>query len=290
MLAGSLFARELMSLLSRAANVTLPMRWKRVDLDSLAASDQVGVSRPGCPHCSAAKGPMAATVSSAAVYEASVSMPPKAFADLKAHQMHYKPSNMALQQKFQSWPVAQKFLLPEPDLEGLGENDGGGGVDNRKGDVTKDKISVLLKLMAGIRFITDERVQRWTAAGGNIGSVTAYLIVRDCPGLKPGCYAYVAETHSLALLSELDDAITEGPSVSLILGGNYFKVASKYAAFALRIVLLDAGCALATGHQVAKALRLGFRVQTSWDDEALGRSLGLDLDLEPLTSVIAIGD
>lgn len=285
-LAASLFVREIISLLSRAVTVTLPAHWKRIDLDSLAASNLSGVSRPGCPRCSAARGAMSSTVSAASSYEASVAMPPKQYADLKAHQMHYKPSNLALQQKFKSWPVARKIHLPEPALDLLKQK----RLFDTPADVSVGNLSILLKTMAGIRFITEDRVQRWTAAGGNIGSVTAYLIIRDVPDLAPGCYAYVAESHSLAFLSALDESVASGPSASLILAGNYLKVASKYSAFALRIVLLDAGCAVGTGLQVSNTIGLKFRVQSRWDDEDLGRALGLDLDLEPLTSLINLGE
>jgi SagB-type dehydrogenase family enzyme len=233
-------------------------------------------------------GPVVQQAPLAVRYEASVAMPAKEFADLKAHQMHYKPSNLALQREARQWPSAARVQLPAPDIGELDRPWEAGGTAVAK--LTPESLSLLLMAVAGLRGTEHAaKVQRWTASGGNIGSGTAYVVVRDCPGLEPGVYGYVSTAHRLARLrTELPSFAGDDP-VTLILTGDYRKVAEKYAAFALRILFLDSGCAQATARVVAGALSLPLTFVDSWDDRAIGAALGLDLDIEPVTAVAALG-
>ncbi|MFD3529913.1 nitroreductase family protein [Streptomyces sp. NPDC058664] len=279
-LAAALFARDLFALLSRSTPGPLPSQWRTVDLSDLSQERRSAATRPGCPHCSAAPGdPVAPPL--AARYEAAIAFPPREYADGKAHQAHYKPSNIALQNDEKTWPVAAAVPLPEPPLESLRAPSPAALDDGTT--------ALLLAVTAGRRGLLPGRVQRWTASGGNIGSVVAHLVVRDVPGLKPGVYGYVASEHRLARLAADPGAVPGEAPLTVVLTGDFTKVAKKYAAFALRIVLLDAGCATATLRAAAAALGLPFVVRTRWDDLAVAAALGIDPDLEPITTLVDLG-
>ncbi|WP_329102293.1 hypothetical protein [Streptomyces sp. NBC_01439] len=285
-LATALFARDVFAAVSRTIPTPLPMRWRLVDLETLGQRDTASATRPGCPRCSVAEGPVVERAAPATRFEASVAMPPKEFADLKAHQMHYKPSNLALQRVSRTWPVAPAVELPPPDHDRLDRS-------APRQDAARpgpDTLSLLLSVTAGIRADNADKVARWTASGGNIGSVTAYAVVRDVPGINPGVYGYVASEHRLARLSSRVDALPGDQPFSIVLTGDFPKVARKYSAFALRIVLLDSGCAQATAREAAHTLGIGFALRPRWDDEAIAAALGTNPDMEPVTAVIDLGD
>lgn len=284
-LAAGLAARDIFALISRSTPVSLPTRWHRVNLARFASSEVSAATRSGCPVCSCAPGRPLAVPSLPARFEASVAIPPRAFADLKAHQAHYKPSNLALQRGFRSWPLAERFPLPAPALARLS-----GPPARQPAAVDADLLALLLATSAGVKEVGDQKIDRWTAAGGNIGSVTAYVAVRDCSGIAPGLYAYVAADHQLARLGDRLDDLAAASPVTVVLTGDYRKVAQKYAAFALRIILLDTGCALSTVRRVARWLGARSRAREQWDDDAIAASLAIAPDLEPITAVIDLGE
>jgi SagB-type dehydrogenase family enzyme len=150
-------------------------------------------------------------------------------------------------------------------------------------------VGLLLAVSAGRRGVEDNRVIRWTASGGNIGSVVAHLAVRDVPGLAPGVYGYIASEHQLALLRRDPDRIPGDGAATILYSGHFSRVAKKYGPFALRVVLLDAGCAFAALRAACSALAVPCRPQVSWDDARVADALGIDLDLEPLTGLTDLG-
>ena len=206
------------------------------------------------------------------------------FADLLAHQMHYKPSNLALQRVSRTWPVAPALELPAPAHDRLAER-----ASPTPAPLDAAALSLLLCVTAGIKADGKEKVARWTASGGNIGSVTAYAVVRDLPDLGPGVYGYVATGHRLARLSSGTGGVSGDSPVTLVLTGDFPKVARKYSAFALRIVLLDSGCAQATARAAARELGIGLAPRPRWDDDAVASALGINPDVEPITAVIDLG-
>jgi hypothetical protein len=193
----AMIAAQIVGLVSRATPVLLPVRWARVDLRRLTLSQRSGVTRPGCPNCSAAPGAKLRPASIASRYDAAVALPPKSFVDIKAHQAHYQPANMALQRKHKTWPLAPRVALPTLDLglltgtaaaalaaSAIGSRTSAAGVGGgatggpRRDRVSLPEMGLLLGVTAGWRNdeVTErrpERVFRWTASGGNIGSVVA---------------------------------------------------------------------------------------------------------------------
>jgi len=324
-----LAARAVAALIARATVTHLPGDARRTDLATFTYSDRPVVSRPGCPVCSVAgQGqapvPVAPSAPVGARYEQSVAIPPAAFVDSKGHQQHYKPSNLRLQREFRDWPVCPRTPLPPADLERLDQpwpvvhplTD-----DGSEPDVvarpTLDELATILALSVGVReplgaeptgreqadtaqTPLSAKLRRWTAAGGNIGSVTAYVIVpergKNDGELAPGAYVYIERDHALALIGPApgeqtgtQGVVPDGVGARIVLTGNVDKVARKYFSFALRIAVQDCGCSFEVIRLVADALGVPLRARARWDEQQIARELGTDPVREPACIVVDLG-
>lgn len=278
--------------------------------------------------------PVAASAPVGARYEQSVAIPPAAFVDAKGHQQHYKPSNLRLQRAFRDWPVCPRSPLPAADLSGLqrpwpsgADGRTGPGRDGEEGPSARGagttRLATILALAAGVREPLSRdaaadggrattgggdggadggadlgaKLRRWTAAGGNIGSVTAYVLIPeaagdragevDGTGLAPGTYVYVERDHELALIGP---AAPAGDPTRIVLTGNIDKVSQKYYAFALRLAVQDCGCAFEVIRLVARALGLPIRARSRWDERAIAALIGTDPAREPVCAVVDLPD
>ena len=338
-----LAARAVAALIARATVTHLPGDARRTDLATFTYSDRPVVSRPGCPVCSVAGQsaeqapgeapvPVAPSAPVGARYEQSVAIPPAAFVDSKGHQQHYKPSNLRLQREFRDWPVCPRTPLPPADLERLDQpwpvvhplTD-----DGSEPDVvarpTLGELATILALSVGVReplgseptgqgpadaaqTPLSAKLRRWTAAGGNIGSVTAYVLVPaagsageagrgvDGDRLAPGTYVYIERDHALALIGPapgeqagLQEAVPDDVGARIVLTGNVDKVARKYFSFALRIAVQDCGCSFEVIRLVADALGVTLRARARWDEQLIARALGTDPAREPACIVVDLG-
>ena len=324
-----LAARAVAALIARATVTHLPGDARRTDLATFTYSDRPVVSRPGCPVCSVAgQGqapvPVAPLAPVGARYEQSVAIPPAAFVDSKGHQQHYKPSNLRLQREFRDWPVCPRTPLPPADLERLDQpwpvvhplTD-----DGSEPDVvarpTLGELATILALSVGVReplgaeptgreqadtaqTPLSAKLRRWTAAGGNIGSVTAYVIVpergKNDGELAPGAYVYIERDHALALIGPApgeqtgtQGVVPDGVGARIVLTGNVDKVARKYFSFALRIAVQDCGCSFEVIRLVADALGVPLRARARWDEQQIARELGTDPVREPACIVVDLG-
>ncbi|WCA42786.1 bacteriocin biosynthesis protein [Actinomyces oris] len=344
-----LAARAVAALIARATVTHLPGDARRTDLATFTYSDRPVVSRPGCPVCSVAGAgeepvPVAPSAPVGARYEQSVAIPPAAFVDSKGHQQHYKPSNLRLQREFRDWPVCPRTPLPPADLERLDQpwpiahplTD-----DDAEPDVlarpTLSELATILALSVGVReplgaeptgaesaeaapAPLSDKLRRWTAAGGNIGSVTAYVLVpatgsagQEVTGtagqrLAPGTYVYIERDHALALIGPAPEAagnvtdagtdaaaeagpdlLPDGVGARIVLTGNVDKVARKYFSFALRIAVQDCGCSFEVIRLVAEALGVPLRARARWDEQRIARALGTDPAREPACIVVDLG-
>ena len=324
-----LAARAVAALIARATVTHLPGDARRTDLATFTYSDRPVVSRPGCPVCSVAgQGetlvPVAPSAPVGARYEQSVAIPPAAFVDSKGHQQHYKPSNLRLQREFRDWPVCPRTQLPPADLGRLDQpwpvvHPIGGGDADAAVRPTLSELATILALSVGVREplgtgSTDPgaadaaqtplsaKLRRWTAAGGNIGSVTAYVLVPasgeagEVGGeqLAPGTYVYIERDHALALIGPAPSAsetevVPDGVGVRIVLTGNVDKVARKYFSFALRIAVQDCGCSFEVIRLVADALGVPLRARARWDEQRIARALGTDPAREPACIVVDLG-
>ena len=332
-----LAARAVAALIARATVTHLPGDARRTDLATFTYSDRPVVSRPGCPVCSVAgQGeepvPVAPSAPVGARYEQSVAIPPAAFVDSKGHQQHYKPSNLRLQREFRDWPVCPRTPLPPADLERLDQpwpithplTDDGSGTDVLA-HPTLGELATILALSVGVReplgaeptgreqaeaaqAPLSAKLRRWTAAGGNIGSVTAYVLVPaagsagkagkgvDGDRLAPGTYVYIERDHALALIGPAPSAadagaepLPDGVGARIVLTGNVDKVARKYFSFALRIAVQDCGCSFEVIRLVADALGVPLRARARWDEQRIARALGTDPAREPACIVVDLG-
>ena len=344
-----LAARAVAALIARATVTHLPGDARRTDLATFTYSDRPVVSRPGCPVCSVAgQGeepvPVAPSAPVGARYEQSVAIPPAAFVDSKGHQQHYKPSNLRLQREFRDWPVCPRTPLPPADLERLDQpwpiahplTDDGAEPDVLARP-TLSELATILALSVGVReplgaeptgaesaeapqVPLSAKLRRWTAAGGNIGSVTAYVLVpesgqagheaKEAAGQRPapGTYVYIERDHALALIgpapsgadsggdAETDaageagsDLPPDGVGARIVLTGNVDKVARKYFSFALRIAVQDCGCSFEVIRLVADALGVPLRARARWDEQRIARALGTDPAREPACIVVDLG-
>ena len=332
-----LAARAVAALIARATVTHLPGDARRTDLATFTYSDRPVVSRPGCPVCSVAgQGeepvPVAPSAPVGARYEQSVAIPPAAFVDSKGHQQHYKPSNLRLQREFRDWPVCPRTPLPPADLERLDQpwpithplTDDGSGTDV-VAHPTLGELATILALSVGVReplgaeptgqeqaeaaqAPLSAKLRRWTAAGGNIGSVTAYVLVpagaaAGEAGEKqpaPGTYVYIERDHALALIGPAPsgadsgedaetDVLPDGVGARIVLTGNVDKVARKYFSFALRIAVQDCGCSFEVIRLVADALGVPLRARARWDEQRIARALGTDPAREPACIVVDLG-
>ena len=336
-----LAARAVAALIARATVTHLPGDARRTDLATFTYSDRPVVSRPGCPVCSVAgRGeepvPVAPSAPVGARYEQSVAIPPAAFVDSKGHQQHYKPSNLRLQREFRDWPVCPRTPLPPADLERLDQpwpiahplTDDGAEPDVLARP-TLSELATILALSVGVReplgaepagpesaeaaqAPLSAKLRRWTAAGGNIGSVTAYVLVpeheqasQEVTGaagqrLAPGTYVYIERDHALALIGPAPaaadsgedaetDLLPDGVGARIVLTGNVDKVARKYFSFALRIAVQDCGCSFEVLRLVAEALGVPLRARARWDEQRIARALGTDPAREPACIVVDLG-
>ncbi|WP_167148101.1 TOMM precursor leader peptide-binding protein [Actinomyces sp. ZJ308] len=330
-----LAARAVAALIARATVTHLPGDARRTDLATFTYSDHPVVSRPGCPVCSVAgQGenpvPVAPSAPVGARYEQSVAIPPAAFVDSKGHQQHYKPSNLRLQREFRDWPVCPRTPLPPADL---GRLDQPWPVvhpiseDSSEPDVahpTLSELATILALSVGVReplgpepagpagqetadaarTPLSAKLRRWTAAGGNIGSVTAYVLVPETGAQEgaaegrpaPGTYVYIERDHALALIgpapgerAESEGTVPGGVGARIVLTGNVDKVARKYFSFALRIAVQDCGCSFEVIRLVADALGVPLRARARWDEQRIARALGTDPAREPACIVVDLG-
>lgn len=237
---------------------------------------------PDCPRCAQVPVPARAghEIPVAHAFESSVAFPARRYCDPAGHQMHYKSSNIALQQNAFAWPAAPTVpVADQPPAPGSGA-------------CTQDTVTDLIRRTVGRRPDPkgpERHVQRYAPTGGNLGSTQAYLVARDVPGLEPGVYAYQSVDNTLARISWLTgDELGLGATVpaTVILTGGLAKVGGKYGAFAWRILHLDAGAATAQLLMLADHHRIGMALAPAWDDAALIEGLAIDDREEVITAVI----
>jgi len=285
-LVAGLVTHHVVALAGRATMTHLPLDAAEVNLSTLATRYRAAATRPGCPACSFAAGVPAAEPPAGARYEAAVAIPPRRFLDPKGHLAHYQSANIALSSQFRTWPTCPRLPLPEADLTRLA---GDPAIGSGRPPGALD-VALLLAVAFGVREQSpaDGAVRRWTAAAGNIGSATGYLLCRDDTVLPAGAYAYAEQDHALARLASGTPPPGDRPLL-LVITANLRKVVRKYGTFGLRLALLDAGCAVTAARAVAGHLGLAYGLARDFDDDVLGECLGLHPTDEPVAAVLELG-
>lgn len=302
-----LLVLETVYLLSRIGPLASGAGFTSIDTETWQTEILRLVRTPGCPRCrpmqSHADDP---PIEPALRYEDAVAFPPRHLVDPKAHQTHYHVANVALARECKSYPGAAtrrlapltELPVPGSDLTTLWES------PRVQGSAALDltQVATLLLLTGGLRGRTnDGKWQRWTATGGNLGSVELYLIARNVRGLECGCYYYDSGQHALARLpgANTDEAMaarlrawlgdgTQLPPALVVCAGALHRVYRKYGPFAYRIVHLDAGLATAQLGAVATALRVASANVPTWPETRVMSDLGLCSDAECITALVTL--
>ncbi|MER5639331.1 hypothetical protein ABT095_20530 [Kitasatospora sp. NPDC002227] len=238
--------------------------------------------RPGCEVCGDPRVPLQ-DPPYAYAYEHSVAFPPRRLVNPRDHQHHFEPANLALQYETKPYFGVETVELPEAELPAAAAE---------PGPLTLAALATLLKASVGLKEQPQgrrDKVLRYAPTGGNLGSPTAYLLVRDVPGLPAGAYAYQPIGHRLARTGELPAELREIPEAAvLVLTGALVRVARKYRTFAYRVIHLDTGVALS--HLLLLSRRLGLRLANDpdWDEAVLTPPIGVDSEYEPVTAVVRL--
>ncbi|MEU4584672.1 nitroreductase family protein [Kitasatospora aureofaciens] len=281
--AAAMTALEVLGLVARVGKPASLHGRTRVDLRAGKSETRMLAPRPGCDLC----GDPAVALQdppTAYAYEHSVAFPPRRLVNPRDHQVHFEPSNLALQYDAKEYPDAETVELGDADLALL---DGGAQ------PLTVELLGTLLAAAFGLKQQPQDRRQkllRFAPTGGNLGSPTAYLLVRDVPGLRPGGYAYQAIGHRLARVAELPPEYADmAAPVLLVVTGALVRVARKYRTFAYRVIHLDTGVAMS--HLLLASRRFGLPVinEPAWDDAALATALGVEREFECVTAVVRLG-
>lgn len=318
-----MLALEAVYVASRIAPLACGMHALRYDLEDWSRS-AVGVARrPGCRRCR----PLASTpasrppkrgrpssrhrVETAVAYEDAVAFPPRHLLDPKAHQFHYRASNLELATEGKRYPSAAKAPLPPQErlaLPGVPVSSclEGPGPRPEPGLDGLHRLAAVLLFTGGFRGAPSREApngaRRWAPTGGNLGSVELYVAAHHVEGLEPGLYFYEAHEHTLARVRSLASreaalafirqacpaAGASSPDAVLVTVGALHRVARKYSAFAYRVVQLDAGVALAQAQAVAHGLGLVAAVVSEWADDVVEEALGLADVAEPVTGLLAL--
>jgi SagB-type dehydrogenase family enzyme len=115
--------------------------------------------------------------------------------------------------------------------------------------------------------LSEEAQHRPYPSGGGLQSLNFWVVVRSVTGISPGCYRYDPVEHSLGLHSTTQSLresylVSRGEhhqALSLIITGNYHRMAEKYRDISYRVLLLEAGCALQSLYLSAAEVGLGLR-------------------------------
>ncbi|MEU6867100.1 nitroreductase family protein [Streptomyces sp. NPDC046876] len=281
--AAALTALEVLALVGRIGKPVSLHGRARIDVGAGTSQTRILAPRPGCDLC----GDPAVELqdpSPAYAYEHSVAFPPRRLVNPRDHQNHFEPANLALQYDVKEYPDAEAVDLPGA---GLGLLDAGAAPT-----VGIEVLGTMLAAAFGLKQQPQDRRQkllRFAPTGGNLGSPTAYIVVRDVAGLRPGTYAYQPIGHRLARVAELPQEYADMVEpVLLVVTGALVRVARKYRTFAYRVIHLDTGVALS--HLLLLSRRLGLRLvnEPAWDDAALMAALGVEREFESVTAVVRL--
>jgi bacteriocin biosynthesis cyclodehydratase domain-containing protein len=301
-------AVEIVYFLSRIGPLATERFVERYDLQQYTSRRLHLLRVPGCPRCRPSPqelldgGGAIGAIHSAIAFEDYISLASRPRTPSVVRE-DYARLNKFLLTQFKRMSNSTVFQLPQA-LTGLEGPALGGGTEPMKSRyaISRDDLSTLLMSAAGLRYASEQKVQRWTATAGNLGSVELFAIVRAVDGVAPGVYFYQAEKDSLSHFQQrghpcpIADFMKraavidrkELPDVLIILTGAYHRLERKYGEFAYKLVNLDAGVAVSQLHYVAKGLGYSSLTALRWADDLIEQQLNLDRPLEQVTAVVAM--
>ncbi|GIH05757.1 hypothetical protein Rhe02_38240 [Rhizocola hellebori] len=243
--------------------------------------------QPGCGACST---PIGRPAQWAEAYEDLVAAPSRtSSAAERPVSTGRNESYLALQRVRARYDTSPRVPCPDPGPT-PGVLTGDWVRPTRSAAVDEAVLADLLLRVAGERPPegNGERL-RWTASGGNLGSVELFLLCREpLFGAAPGTvFKYDDLSHQLVTtMAPATDHPIEPAAALLILVGAVGRQRPKYGDFSLRLAHLDAGCALVQLHAAATGHGLRVTVRDRWAS-SLRESLELD-EHEQITAVAQI--
>jgi SagB-type dehydrogenase family enzyme len=305
----SMAAVEIVYQLTEAGPVSRGRDFQRYDLGQWTSRQLRCARVPGCPRCrplgERAAVDRRSVVDTAVVFEDYSGLQSLGTALLReqAEPAAHRPANPAQDSKLLSSCRHRDLIRELPKLER-------GALDLLRGSnmpardsFSVEELSTLLMTCAGIKAdrTPGSAVKRWSATGGNLGSVEVYLAVRNVSGLAAGLYFYEPRRHSLAHFQRHKGTLPieefmrrvlgcrgELPDALALLTGSLQRLTRKYGAFGYRLVNLDAGVAMSQMHLVARALGVWSRTAARWADDLIEEQLNLNPLLEPSTVVVEL--
>ena len=277
-------------------------RVERFEDGELIEETRLAVRLPGCPRCDMSGerwAPRDARML-AWIYHCATSLGTRAMLSPKDHQAHYLVENarLASDERRLIWsPEAQPLSEGNVSLSPACARPAATSTPSRE-ELHRSTIAALLVRMAGevAEGGSASRRRRLVPTGGNLGSVNVWVIARRVAGLPSGAYLFDASRQALDFVRPVDDdalrcALRTSaplPDCVLIGAGALATCASKYGAFAYRLIHLDSGVALAFAYLVASALGLEIREYADFGLD-LPRIFGIPRRWEVPLATFAIG-
>jgi SagB-type dehydrogenase family enzyme len=128
-------------------------------------------------------------------------------------------------------------------------------------------------------------------AAGGLYEIELYVVVNACDGVERGLYHYRGDKHVLAALADANEDVeslladaTAGiaaerpPSVLVIFGVRFGRIAWKYGPLAYSLVLKNVGVVMQTMYLVATAMGLAPCAVGAGSSETFARATGLSRD------------
>ena len=272
-------------------------RAQRFEDGELIEETRLAVRLPGCQRCgmSGERWPPDDPRMLAWIYHCATSLSTRAMLSPKDHQAHYlvEYARLASEERRLVWgPLAQPLSgdaigAPARPLNALTPT-------AAREELDVSTIASLLARIAGEIEEAGSR-RRLVPTGGNLGSVKLWVVARRVTGLSPGAYLFDGRRKALDFVRSVDDEALRGalractlPDCVLIGAGALATCASKYGAFAYRLIHLDAGVALAFAHLAAGALGVGIREYADFDLD-LQRNFGVPSRWEFPRATFAVG-
>ncbi|MCQ4042783.1 nitroreductase family protein [Streptantibioticus rubrisoli] len=285
-LLAALAADQVLAVLAGLTEPTAFRTMTTVDVLGLAREQLLVTPYPDCARClgSAAGG---GSFGPAHIYEWQMERPPRRLASAgrvaRADQERYAQ----LQRSRPDFPLSPRRALPSDRPS-----------DSAHPAPLLSAIAAILRRTAGRRPSEGQPLARWTASGGNLGSVEAYVIAEDGLFDLPGAVvryddqsdeavAVHAEPVSMEACLADSGLPAEGVRAVVVLVASVGRLGAKYGRFAHRLAHLDAGCAAVSLAVAAAEQGLAAVFAPAWRAD-LAELLELHSDRELVTALVTL--
>jgi bacteriocin biosynthesis cyclodehydratase domain-containing protein len=242
----ALAATEGLAILGDLGDISTFRTLIRVTWPELDTDRYVLLPEPGCPSCGREAAPRSGLPD---LYEHEVQLWPSFVRKPESPSVRHKRRLDQLQSMRTQYPSSPRIPLP----------------------VSDPALADILQRTAGKRRPGEPAdPARWTASGGNLGSVELYVIASTerCGWPAGTVFRYDDEAHELVVTTRERLPRPGGARTAdytIILVSAFGRIGYKYGPFSLRLSLLDAGCALAQLSALAALHGLRLSVASSWD-------------------------